>query len=163
MDAADAFDRQRRDVIDVALHNPLESIAHAKDIYAFQAGTDGRRADDAVQPWRRAAAAQDGELVVLVHEADIVIFRESCAQLWERRRQLRRFSWAATLEGDLLHGDSVRLEKATFGPVLRAARERKGVTLRQLAAETKISVELWAGLDESNLSRWPRQVRARSH
>jgi transcriptional regulator with XRE-family HTH domain len=57
----------------------------------------------------------------------------------------------------------VRLEKATFGPVLRAARERKGVSLRQLAAETKISVELWTALEENNLARWPRQVFARSY
>jgi len=56
----------------------------------------------------------------------------------------------------------VRLEKATFGPVLRAARERKGVTLRQLAAETKISMELWTALEENNLARWPRQVFART-
>jgi transcriptional regulator with XRE-family HTH domain len=58
---------------------------------------------------------------------------------------------------------AVRLEKATFGPVLRTARERKGITLRQLAAETKISVELWAALEENNLARWPRQVFARSY
>ncbi|MCM3881416.1 MAG: helix-turn-helix domain-containing protein [Vicinamibacterales bacterium] len=57
----------------------------------------------------------------------------------------------------------VRLEKATFGPVLRAARERRGVSLRQMAAETKISVELWAALEENNLERWPRQVFARSY
>ncbi len=57
----------------------------------------------------------------------------------------------------------VRLEKATFGPVLRAARERKGVTLKQLASETKLSVELWTALEENNLSRWPRQVFARSY
>jgi transcriptional regulator with XRE-family HTH domain len=67
------------------------------------------------------------------------------------------------LEGDLLLCVVVRLEKATFGPVLRAARERKGVTLRQLAAETKISVELWTALEDNNLARWPRQVFARSY
>ena len=47
--------------------------------------------------------------------------------------------------------------------MLRAARERKGVTLRQLAAETKLSVELWEGLEESNLARWPKRVFARSY
>ena len=57
----------------------------------------------------------------------------------------------------------MRLERETFGPVLRAARERKGVTLRQLAAETKLSVELWEGLEESNLARWPKRVFARSY
>ena len=57
----------------------------------------------------------------------------------------------------------VRLEKETFGPVLRAARERRGVTLKQLALETKLSVELWEGLEENDLSRWPKRVFARSY
>jgi transcriptional regulator with XRE-family HTH domain len=57
----------------------------------------------------------------------------------------------------------VRLEKETFGPVLRAARERRGVTLRQLAQETKLSVELWEALEENNLARWPKRVFARSY
>jgi transcriptional regulator with XRE-family HTH domain len=67
------------------------------------------------------------------------------------------------LEGDLLLWALVRLEKETFGPVLRAARERRGLTLKQLAAETKVSMELWAALEENNLKRWPRQVFARSY
>jgi len=57
----------------------------------------------------------------------------------------------------------VRLEQNTFGRVLRAARERRGVTLKQLALETKLSVELWEGLEESDLSRWPKRVFARSY
>ena len=57
----------------------------------------------------------------------------------------------------------MRLEKETFGPVLRAARERRGVSLRQLAEETKLSVELWEGLEENNLSRWPKRIFARSY
>lgn len=57
----------------------------------------------------------------------------------------------------------MRLEKDTFGPVLRAARERRGVTLKQLALETKLSVELWEGLEENDLSRWPKRVFARSY
>jgi len=57
----------------------------------------------------------------------------------------------------------VRLEKETFGPVLRAARERKGVTLTQLAAETKLSSELWEALEDGNLARWPKRVFARSY
>ena len=57
----------------------------------------------------------------------------------------------------------MRLEKETFGPVLRAARERRGVTLKQLAAETKLSVELWEALEENDLSRWPKRVFARSY
>lgn len=57
----------------------------------------------------------------------------------------------------------MRLEKETFGPVLRAARERRGVTLKQLSQETKLSVELWEALEESNLARWPKRVFARSY
>ena len=57
----------------------------------------------------------------------------------------------------------MRLEQETFGPVLRAARERRGVTLKQLAAETKLSVELWEALEDSNLARWPKRVFARSY
>ena len=57
----------------------------------------------------------------------------------------------------------MRLEKETFGPVLRAARERQGVTLKQLASETKLSVELWEALEDNNLVRWPKRVFARSY
>ena len=57
----------------------------------------------------------------------------------------------------------MRLEKETFGPVLRASRERRGITLRQMAAETKLGSELWADLEDNNLSRWPRQIYARSY
>ena len=57
----------------------------------------------------------------------------------------------------------MRLEQETFGPVLRAARERRGVTLKQLAAETKLSIELWEALEDNNLARWPKRVFARSY
>jgi hypothetical protein len=57
----------------------------------------------------------------------------------------------------------VRLEKDTFGTVLRAARERKGVSLKQLAADTKLSVELWEALEDSDLARWPKRIYARSY
>ncbi|MEO5740771.1 MAG: helix-turn-helix domain-containing protein [Vicinamibacterales bacterium] len=57
----------------------------------------------------------------------------------------------------------MRLEKETFGPVLRAARERRGVTLKQLAAETKLSGELWEALEDNNLERWPKRIYARSY
>jgi transcriptional regulator with XRE-family HTH domain len=57
----------------------------------------------------------------------------------------------------------VRLEKDSFGPVLRAARERRGVTLKQLARETKLSAELWEGLEDNDLSCWPKRLFARSY
>jgi len=57
----------------------------------------------------------------------------------------------------------VRLEKESFGPFLRRARERRGISLTDLAVETKLAPELWAELEENNLSRWPRQIYARSY
>jgi Helix-turn-helix domain len=57
----------------------------------------------------------------------------------------------------------MRLEKDTFGPVLRASRERRGITLAQIAAETKLGIELWADLEDNNLARWPTRIYARSH
>jgi hypothetical protein len=57
----------------------------------------------------------------------------------------------------------MRLERHTFGPVLRAARERRGVTLKQLSAETKLGVDLWAALEENNLAGWPKRLFARSY
>ncbi len=57
----------------------------------------------------------------------------------------------------------MRFEKETFGAVLRAARERKGISLKQLAAETKLSSELWEALEDSNLERWPKRIFARSY
>jgi transcriptional regulator with XRE-family HTH domain len=68
-----------------------------------------------------------------------------------------------SLEEILLPRKDVRLEQETFGPVLRAARERRGISLKQLAAETKLSVELWEALEENNLARWPKRVFARSY
>jgi transcriptional regulator with XRE-family HTH domain len=68
-----------------------------------------------------------------------------------------------SLDEILLPTKDVRLEKETFGPVLRAARERKGVSLKQLAAETKLSSELWEALEDNNLARWPKRVFARSY
>ena len=57
----------------------------------------------------------------------------------------------------------MKVERETFGPMLRAARQRRGVTLEELAADTKLGVELWADLEENDLSRWPRRIYARSY
>ena len=43
MDAADAFDRQRRDMIDVPLHDPLEAVAQADDVDALNAAPESWR------------------------------------------------------------------------------------------------------------------------
>lgn len=57
----------------------------------------------------------------------------------------------------------MHLEKETFGPVLRAARERRGISLKQLSLETKLSADLWEALEESNLERWPKRIFVRSY
>lgn len=46
-------------------------------------------------------------------------------------------------------------ERAAFGPELRRAREHRGLTLDQVAASTKVSASIYAGLERNDLSRWP--------
>src|SRR3972149_7305944 len=55
------------------------------------------------------------------------------------------------------------LERETFGAVLRAERERRGLSLQELAARTKVRVELWSDLEENNFSRWPSRIYARAY
>ena len=49
-----------------------------------------------------------------------------------------------------------------FGSRLRAAREARGISLEQLAVKTKVSVDLWDGLERNDFSRWPSGVFARA-
>ena len=57
----------------------------------------------------------------------------------------------------------MKLEKATFGPVMRAARERRGIPLQQLADDTKVSVELWREFEDNDFTRWPSRIYARTY
>jgi transcriptional regulator with XRE-family HTH domain len=57
----------------------------------------------------------------------------------------------------------MRLERDTFGLVLRAARERRGISLQRLSSETKVSVELWSDLEDNDFSRWPERIYARNY
>jgi hypothetical protein len=59
-------------------------------------------------------------------------------------------------------GASVKLERQSFGLVLRAGRERRKVSLAQLSRETGVRAEIWAALEENDLSSWPRGIYARS-
>ena len=56
----------------------------------------------------------------------------------------------------------MRLDRDSFGRVLRAYRERANTSLEQLSAETKVSPELWMALEENDFSRWPTRIYARS-
>jgi transcriptional regulator with XRE-family HTH domain len=49
-----------------------------------------------------------------------------------------------------------------FGPQLRAEREARNISLDQLAMRTKVSLELWQGLERNDFSRWPSGVFARA-
>lgn len=49
-----------------------------------------------------------------------------------------------------------------FGPRLRAEREQRGISLEELAAATKVSVELWVAMERNDFSRWPSGVFARA-
>ena len=49
-----------------------------------------------------------------------------------------------------------------FGSRLRAARERRGVSLRQIATATKISVSALEALERNDLSRLPGGIFSRA-
>lgn len=53
-------------------------------------------------------------------------------------------------------------EITTLGTWLRRERERRGVTLSQIAEDTKVSVPLLEGLEADDLSRWPGGIFRRS-
>jgi transcriptional regulator with XRE-family HTH domain len=54
-------------------------------------------------------------------------------------------------------------EREAFGPNLRRLRVQRGISLDRIAASTKVSAELWAGLERSDLSRWPTGIYARAY
>jgi cytoskeletal protein RodZ len=53
-------------------------------------------------------------------------------------------------------------ERHTFGPRLRRERERRGISLETIAAVTKVSADLWDGLERNDFSRWPSGIFARA-
>jgi transcriptional regulator with XRE-family HTH domain len=46
-------------------------------------------------------------------------------------------------------------DRSSFGPELRRAREARGLTLEEIAEVTKVSIALYRGLENNDLSRWP--------
>ena len=81
VDAADGIDRKRRHMLDVALHQPLESVAHAYNVHAFERGTNCRSADDSVDAGGRSAPDQDGQFLVMFH-ASIIGWPASKIRPW---------------------------------------------------------------------------------
>jgi transcriptional regulator with XRE-family HTH domain len=53
--------------------------------------------------------------------------------------------------------------RAAFCARLKAARERKGVSLEQIADSTKVGRSLLKGLEDNDLSRWPPGLYRRSY
>lgn len=53
-------------------------------------------------------------------------------------------------------------ERETFGPRLRAERERRGISLDTIATVTRVGTDLWEGLERNDFSRWPSGIFARA-
>lgn len=53
-------------------------------------------------------------------------------------------------------------DREQFGVRLRREREKRGISLDSLAETTKVSVDLWIGLEQNDLSRWPSGIFARA-
>ena len=53
-------------------------------------------------------------------------------------------------------------ERDTFGPRLRSERERRNISLETIASVTKVSADLWDGLERNDFSRWPSGILARA-
>jgi transcriptional regulator with XRE-family HTH domain len=58
--------------------------------------------------------------------------------------------------------DLSAIARQEFCLALKTARERKGMTLAQIAEATKIPASLFAGLERNDLRRWPRGLFRRS-
>lgn len=53
-------------------------------------------------------------------------------------------------------------EQDTFGPRLRSDRERRGISIDTIVAVTKVSADLWVGLERNDFSKWPSGIFARA-
>jgi transcriptional regulator with XRE-family HTH domain len=57
----------------------------------------------------------------------------------------------------------MKADRDTFGPQLRFERERRGITLRNIAESTKIKESLFAELERGDFSKWPQGIFRRAH
>jgi len=53
--------------------------------------------------------------------------------------------------------------REAFGPNLRRIRLQRGKSLDQIAADTKVPVDLWKGLEQNDFRRWPSGIYARAY
>jgi transcriptional regulator with XRE-family HTH domain len=72
-----------------------------------------------------------------------------------------RLSYGEPTARELLCPEGVN-DRHSFGVRLRRERERRHISLEQLASETKVGADLWMGLERGDLSRWPAGIFARS-
>ena len=54
-------------------------------------------------------------------------------------------------------------ERDAFGPNLRRVRMQQGISIQEIAAATKVSADLWHGLEQNDLTRWPTGIYARAY
>lgn len=54
------------------------------------------------------------------------------------------------------------VDREQFGVRLRREREKRGISLELLSEVTKVNVDLWVGLENNDLSRWPAGIFARA-
>lgn len=54
------------------------------------------------------------------------------------------------------------MSETTIGAWLRAERERRGITLKTVADQTKVAAPLLQGLESGDLSRWPGGIYRRA-
>ncbi len=54
------------------------------------------------------------------------------------------------------------MSRDAFGPNLRRHRNKRGVTLREIADATKISIGLLEGLERNDFRTWPAGIYARA-
>ena len=61
-----------------------------------------------------------------------------------------------------MHSESPPTPRQEFGLALKAIRERKGVTLAQIAGATKVPADLFAAFERGDLRRWPKGLFRRA-
>jgi transcriptional regulator with XRE-family HTH domain len=54
-------------------------------------------------------------------------------------------------------------DRRAFGERLKRQRERRGITLEQISATSKVPMSLFAGLEAGDCARWPAAVYARAY
>jgi transcriptional regulator with XRE-family HTH domain len=54
-------------------------------------------------------------------------------------------------------------ERDAFGPNLRRVRMQQGISIEEIAAATKVSADLWRGLEQNDLKKWPTGIYARAY